>query len=40
VKALATDTAGGDLRLDFGSGDVLTVDNFSLADFTANDVLL
>lgn len=40
VKALAADTAGGDLRLGFGDGDFLFVNDFSRADFTAGDVIL
>jgi hypothetical protein len=40
VKVLASDTADGDLRLDFGNSDVLVIDEFSRAEFTADDAVL
>ena len=40
MKGLASDTPVGDLRLEFGSGDVLVVENFTRASFTANEVIL
>lgn len=39
VQALASNSGGG-LRLDFGGGDVLFIENFSFAGFDAGDVLL
>ncbi len=39
VATLATDVTGG-LRINFGGGDVLFVENFLKADFDATDVLL
>ncbi|KPP89545.1 MAG: Hemolysin-type calcium-binding repeat (2 copies) [Rhodobacteraceae bacterium HLUCCA08] len=39
VDPLATDVAAG-LRIDFGGGDVLLVEDFTRADFDAGDVLI
>ncbi|WP_281276203.1 choice-of-anchor L domain-containing protein [Aliishimia ponticola] len=39
VLALASDRTGG-LRIDFGSGDVLFIEDFLKADFDASDVIL
>ena len=39
VDALAVDT-GASMRINFGGGDVIYIDNFSTAQFTADDVLL
>ncbi|MCP4101727.1 MAG: hypothetical protein GY750_09925, partial [Lentisphaerae bacterium] len=39
VYALASDTASG-MRINFGSGDVLFVENFYLASFDAGDVVI
>jgi hypothetical protein len=40
ANARRYNTAGDDLRLAFGDGDVLTLTDFSRVDFTAGDVLL
>ena len=41
-NALLTDTSnsGSGLRINFGDGNVFFIENFSLADFDASDVLL
>lgn len=39
VQALAS-TSGSAMRINFGGGDVIYIDNFSIGDFDASDVLL
>lgn len=39
VSALASDS-GASMRINFGGGDVIFIDNFSTADFDASDVIL
>ncbi|NSX56902.1 calcium-binding protein [Parasulfitobacter algicola] len=40
VEALTRDAGTNHMRIDFGDGDTLYIENFRLADFDANDVLL